>query len=119
MGKTLIFILLLGVLTIGFKKAITWFADNKNINIVPGTFVEMIAVIVFMFTYGSENTRDIIFMWVSVAVVLAITTYNFIKYGLKDGALASVAELGFSASAAFLLVCIFVARGSQKKRKRA
>ncbi len=118
MGKALIFVFLLIGLTAYFKKAAEWFVDNKNINIIPAALIEMVAVIVFMFTYGSEYTDEIIWMWVSVAVVIAVTIFNLIKYGLKDGALASLAELVFSISAAFLLACILVASGSKKKNKK-
>lgn len=73
----------------------------------------MVAVIVFMFTYGSKSTDEMIWMWVSIAVVLVVTIFNSIKYGLKDGALASLAELVFSISAAFLLTCILVSRNQK------
>lgn len=118
MGKALIFIILLIGLTAYFKKAAEWFIENKNINIIPAALIEMVAVIVFMFTYGSEYTDEIIWMWVSVSVVLAITIFNLVKCGLKDGALASLAELVFSISAAFLLAYILVASGSKKKSKK-
>lgn len=118
MGKALIFVLLLIGLTAFFKNAAEWFQDNKNINIIPAAFIEMIAVFVFMGTYGSEYTDEIIWMWVSVGIVLAVTIFNLIKYGVKDGALASLAELVFSASAAFLLACILISRNKKTKRKR-
>ena len=118
MEKALIFIFLLIGLTAGFKKAADWFQYNKNINIVPAAFIEMIAVIIFMFTYGSEYTDEIIWMWVSIAIVLAVTIFNLIRYGVKDGALASLAELAFSISAAFLLACILVSRNQKTKYKK-
>ena len=118
MGKVLLFLFLLLGLTAGFKKAADWFQYNKNINIVPAAFIEMIAVIIFMFTYGSEYTDEIIWMWVSIAIVLAVTIFNLIRHGVKDGALASLAELAFSISAAFLLVCILVSRSQKTKYKK-
>ena len=117
MGKALIFVFLLIGLTADFKKAADWFQYKKNINIVPAAFIEMIAVIVFMFTYGSQYTDEIVWMWLSVAIVLAVTVFNLVKYGVRDGALASLAELAFSISAAFLLACILVSRSQKTKRK--
>ena len=117
MGKALIFVLLLIGLTAFFKNAAEWFQDNKNINIVPAAFIEMIAVFVFMGTYGSEYTDEIIWMWVAVAIVLVITLFNLIKYGIKDGILASLAELVFSISAALLIACILVTSGKKTRKK--
>ena len=117
MTKALIFIIALIGLTACFKKASEWFDKNKGINILPGALVEMVAVIIFMFTYGSEYNNDVTWMWVSIAVVLAVTIFNLIRHGLKDGILASLAELVFSISAAFLLACILVTSGREKKNR--
>lgn len=115
MGKALIFVFGLIILTEIFKKVAEWFEKTKDINIIPASFIEMPFVVVFMVTCGSEYTNEIIWMWVSVAVVVAITIFNLIKYGIKDGALVSLAQLFFSISAAFLFVCIIVSRSSKKK----
>jgi len=117
MAKVLLIVLLLAGLTAGFRAVAEWFRDTKNINILPASLIEMVAVIVFAFTYGSKYTDEIIWMWVSVAVVLAVTVFNLIKYGLKDGILASIAELFFSVSSAFLLLCLLAARGGKSKGK--
>lgn len=117
MGKALIFVILLIGLTTFFKKAAEWFQDSKDINIIPAALIEMVAVFVFLGTYGSENTNEIIWMWVSVAIVIAITVFNLIKHGLKDGVLASLAELIFSISAAILVACIIVTSGKKTRKK--
>ncbi len=119
MAKALLVILLLIGLCAAFKKTAEWFKHTKNINIVPAAFIEMIAAIIFMFTYGSTYTDEIVWMWVSIAIVIAITIFNLIKHGLKDGLLASLAELIFSASAALLLLSYLVVRNERStKRKR-
>lgn len=117
MGKALIFVFLLIGLTAFFKKAAEWFQNNKNINIIPAALIEMVAVFVFLGTYGSEYADEIVWMWISVAIVLVITVFNLIKYGIKDGILVSLAELVFSVSAALLIACILVTSG-QKTRKK-
>lgn len=85
MGKALIFVFLLIGLTAFFKKVAEWFQNNKNINIIPAALIEMVAVFVFLGTYGSEYADEIVWMWISVAIVLVITVFNLIKYGIKDG----------------------------------
>ena len=117
MGKALIFVFLLIGLTAFFKKAAEWFQDNKNINIIPAALIEMIAVFVFLGTYGSEYTDEIVWMWISVAIVLVITVFNLIKYGVKDGILVSLAELVFSISATLLIACILVTSGKKTRKK--
>lgn len=116
--KIIVFVFLLIGLTAGFKKAADWFQYSKNINIVPAAFIEMIAVVIFMFTYGSRYTDEITWMWASVAIVIAVTVFNLIKHGVKDGLLASLAELAFCISVAFLLACILVSRSQKTKRKK-
>ena len=118
MGKALLVILLLIGLTGLFTKAANWFKYNKNINIVPASFIEMIAVIIFMFTYGSTYTDEIIWMWVSIAIVVTVTIFNLIKYGLKDGLLASIAELAFSSATALLLLSYLIVRSDNKTKKK-
>ena len=105
-------------LTAFFKKAAEWFQNNKNINIIPASLIEMVAVFIFLGTYGSEYTDEIIRMWVSVAIVVAITIFNLIKYGVKDGILVSLAELIFSISAAVLIAFILVASSKKSKVKK-
>ena len=117
MGKALIFVFLLIGLTAFFKKAAEWFQNNKNINIIPAALIEMVAVFVFLGTYGSEYADEIVWMWISVAIVLVITVFNLIKYGIKDGILVSLAELVFSISAALLIACILVASGKKTRKK--
>lgn len=85
MGKALIFVFLLIGLTAFFKKATEWFQNNKNINIIPAALIEMVAVFVFLGTHGSEYADEIVWMWISVAIVLVITVFNLIKYGIKVG----------------------------------
>lgn len=117
MGKALIFVFLLIGLTAFFKKAAEWFQNNKNINIIPSALIEMVAVFVFLGTYGSEYADEIVWMWISVAIVLVITVFNLIKYGIKDGILASLAELVFNISAALLIACILVTSGKKTRKK--
>lgn len=117
MGKALIFVFLLIGLTAFFKKAAEWFQNNKNINIIPAALIEMVAVFVFIGTYGSEYADEIVWMWISVAIVLVITVFNLIKHGIKDGILASLAELVFSISAALLIACILVTSGKKTRKK--
>lgn len=117
MGKALIFVFLLIGLTAFFKKAAEWFQNNKNINIIPAALIEMVAVFVFLGTYGSEYADEIVWMWISVAIVLVITVFNLIKHGIKDGILASLAELVFSISAALLIACILVTSGKKTRKK--
>lgn len=117
MGKALIFVFLLIGLTAFFKKVAEWFQNNKNINIIPAALIEMVAVFVFLGTYGSEYADEIVWMWISVAIVLVITVFNLIKYGIKDGILASLAELVFSISAALLIACILVTSGKKTRKK--
>lgn len=117
MGNALAFVFLLIVLTVLFKKTAEWFQDAKNINILPAALMEMAAVLVFLWTWGSQYTNDRIWMWAAVAVVAAITVFNWIQYGIKDGTLASLAELIFSISAALLVACILVTGGKKPRKK--
>ena len=117
MGKALIFVLLLIALTVLFKIVADWFQYNKNINIIPSTLIEMVAVIIFMFTFDSTSTSGLVWMWASVAMVIGITIFNLAQYGIKNGILVSLAELIFSVSAAFLIVCMIVASSSKKKSR--
>lgn len=116
--KALLFIFFLVGLTASFKKVAEWFQDTKSINIIPEALIEMVAVFIFICTYGSDYTDEIIWMWVSIAVVLIITAFNLARYGIKDGTLASFAELVFSVAAAFLLICIILARETKRKKRR-
>lgn len=118
MTKSLIFILILFGLTASFKKVADWFQNTKNINIIPASLIEMVAIIIFIFTYGSTYTNEVIWMWLSIAIILVIIILNLIKYGLKNGALASIAELAFCISAAFLLACILITRSQKSNDKR-
>ena len=118
MGKAILIILLLVGLCAAFRKVAEWFQDNKNINIVPAAFVEMIAAIIFMFTYGSTSTEEIVWMWIAVAIVVAVTIFNLIKYGLKDGILTSLAELVFSVAAALLILSYLVVRSERRTKRR-
>lgn len=118
MGKAILIILLLVGLCAAFRKAAEWFQENKNINIIPAAFIEMIAAIIFMFTYGSTYTDEIVWMWIAVAIIVAITIFNLIKYGLKDGILASLAELIFSAAAALLILSYLVVRSERRTKRR-
>ncbi len=78
----------------------------------------MVPVFLFVFNYGGKSTEEIIWVWVSVAIVLAVTLFNLIKYGLKNGLLASLAELIFSVAIVFALLGILVSRNQKTKRKK-
>lgn len=119
----LIFVFLLFGLTIAFKKAADWFRINKGINIVPAALIDTVAEMLFIFNYGTEQTKNNIWLGIAIAIVLAIVVFNLMNYGFKDGILTSLAEMIFSISAAFLIACILVAESQknaqkQKKRKR-
>ena len=109
--------LLLG-LTAAFKKVSEWFQDNKGMNIIPPALIDMVAVLIFMFHYEGEKTEDTIWICVAIAIVLVIIVFNFIRYGLKNGALASLAELVFSVSAAILVAFLIAASSQKRKRKK-
>ena len=118
MAIVMILIFLLIVLTAVFIKVAEWFQEIININIMPAALIDMIAGIVFILHYGNKDTKDIIWMCVAIAIVLVIIVFNLIKYGFGYGALASLAELVFSISAAFLVVCILIASSQNGKQKR-
>ncbi len=118
MGKALVFVVLLVILLAVIEKAVRWFQYTKHINIIPAAFVEMIAVILFAFNYGGESMEEIVWVCVSVAVVIAITVFNLIKYGVKNGILASGAELLFSIAIALAVLGILVSRSKKTKHKR-
>lgn len=113
----LILIPLLIGLTAVFSIVAEWFMENKNINIIPATVLNLIAGIIFMVNYGSEATINSIGMGAAVSIILVIIILNLNKYGLKTGVLASLAELVFSISAAFIIFIGLVA-GSQKGNKK-
>ncbi len=117
MGKVLVFVVLLVVLISTFQKVANWFQYTRNINIVPFAFVEMVSVFLFVFNYGGESTEEIIWVWVSVAIVLAVTLFNLIKYGLQNGLLASLTELVFSVAIVFAILGILVSRNQKTKRR--
>lgn len=112
------FILLLLGLTAVFAKVAEWFQENKKINITPVALIDVIAEIIFIVHYGSKDTRDIVWMCMAIVIIIVIVVFNLFKYGLKDGAFASLAELVFSISAAFLILCVFLASGQSGKKKR-
>lgn len=117
MGKALLFVfLLIGLLAV-FQKVASWFQDTQNINIIPFAFVEMISVFLFAFNYGGESTKEIIWVCVSIAIVVVITIFNLIKYGLKYGALASLAELLFSIAIVFAILGMLISRNQRTKHR--
>lgn len=117
MAIAILFILLLLGLTAVFAKAAEWFQENKK-NITPAALIDVIAEIIFILHYGSKETRDIVWMCVAIVIVIVIIAFNLFKYGLKDGVFASLVELVFSISAAFLILCAIVASGQNGKKKR-
>ena len=110
-------LLLFCFLGFGFIKAIEWFQNNKNINIIPATLIDVFAIIIFLWNYDGDHTKNLILMYTAIAVILIIIVFNLLSYGLKDGLLVSFAELIFSIPAALLIVLILVA-GSQKGNKK-
>ena len=120
MAIAIIFIFLLIGLICVFQQVVEWFEENKGINIIPAALIETIAGVIIMVNYGSSETKDIIWMWVAIAIVFIIIVFNLIRYRLKDGALASFAELVFSIPAAFLIICALIAstqKGNKKRKK--
>lgn len=109
--------LLIG-LTAVFSIVAEWFVENKKINIIPATVLNLIAGIIFMLNYGGATTINSLGMGAAVSIILAIIILNLNKYGLKTGALASLAELVFSISAAFIIFICLVAGGQNGKKKR-
>lgn len=110
-------LLLLCLLAFGFIKAIDWFQNNKNINIIPATLIDVFAIIIFLWNYEGDHTKNLLLMYTAIAVILIIIVFNLLRYGLKDGLLVSFAELIFSIPAALLIVLILYA-DSQKSNKR-
>ena len=120
MVGALLLLLLLCFLTFGFIKAIEWFQNNKNINIIPATLIDVFAIIIFIWNYEGNHTKNFILMYTAIAVILIIIVFNLLSYGLKDGLLVSFAELVFSIPAALLIVIIFLAeiqKGNKKRKK--
>lgn len=117
MAKVLIVIFLLVGLASVFEKVADWFLDAKNINIIPASVIETFAVIVFFITCDSRGENDL-WMWMSVSIIVIIAVFNLIKHGIKNGLLASLAELVFSVVAVFLLLCALASGSSKRKRKK-
>lgn len=123
----LLFIILLLGLTVVFSKAAEWFDQSKGINIVPASLVNMVAEIIFVYQYtNSENDAIKMNLWISIAIIILLTILimNLMKYGLKDGIFASLAEIVFSISAVIIIIGILLAlisqntsNGSRRKRK--
>lgn len=90
----------------------------KKINIIPLTMLELILVLIFVFTYGSTDTSEIILMWVSVILTVAIWIFDLIKHGIKDGLLASLAETVFSIAVAFLVIATILSVPDKKKKRK-
>lgn len=123
----LLFIILLLGLIVVFSKAAEWFEQSKGINIVPAALVNMVAEIILVYQYtNSENDAIKMNLWIGIAIIIFLTIIimNLMKYGLKDGILASLAEIVFSISAVIIIVGILLAvisqntsNGSRRKRK--
>ncbi len=118
MAIVLIFILVLLGLTAVFAKVAEWFQEHKNINIIPAALIDIIAVIIFCLHYEIEDTKDIIWLCVAIVIILVIIVFNMINYGFKNGIFASLAELVFSISATFLVVCVLAVSSQNGKQKR-
>lgn len=117
MGNVLIFLLILVGLLAAFQKVADWFENTRNINIVPASLVDIVAVAIFAFNFGSNEDSETVWICVSVAIVVAVTVMNLIQHGLKNGALASAAELIFSIAVVFVILGM-LASINQKKRKK-
>lgn len=115
----ILFVLLLVGLTAVFKTVAEWFLLNRNINIIPAALLDMTAAIIIIFNYGSETTKNRIAMYAAIVMILAIIVFNLMKYGLKYGIFASLAELIFAASATFLIVLILIAESQNSKNTRS
>lgn len=123
----LLFIILLLGLTVVFSKAADWFEQSKGINIVPAALIDTVGEIIFIYQYTNfENNEIKMNIWIGIAIIifLAIIIMNLMKYGLKDGILASLAEIVFSMSAVIIIIGILLAvisqnmpKGSRRKRK--
>lgn len=123
----LLFIILLLGLTVVFSKAAEWFDQSKGINIVPASLVNMVAEIILVYQYtNSENDAIKMNLWIGIAIIIFLTIIimNLMKYGLKDGIFASLAEIVFSISAVIIIIGILLAlisqntsNGSRRKRK--
>ncbi len=115
--EILLFVVLLLSLTGAFMKAADWFQDTKGINIVPAALIEMVSVVIFVFNYGKDETGNIIWLCVAIAIVLVVTIFNLMTYGAKHGALVSLAELLFSVSVVFLFLYMLLSNGARKSRR--
>ena len=118
MGTVLIVVILLLVLTATFNSVADWFEETKNIDILPVALIDVVAVIVFIFACVDKPSGANIWMGLSGAVVLGTVVYNMVQHGYKDGALASLAELVFSISAAFLIIFLLSGTNSKKDKKK-
>lgn len=110
---------LLAILTAVFKIVAMWFQLNRNINIIPAALLDMTAAIIILFNYDGESTKNMIALYAAIVMMLAIIVFNLMKYGLKYGILASMAEIVFAASAAILIVLILIAESQNSKNTRS
>lgn len=120
MVTAFLLLLLLCFLAFGFIKAIEWFQNNKNINIIPATLIDIFAIIIFLWNYEGDHTKNLILMYTAIAVIIIIIVFNFLAYGLKYGFLVSFAELIFGIPAALLIILSLysVSQKSNKRRKK-
>lgn len=110
---------LLAILTAVFKIVAMWFQLNRNINIIPAALLNMTAAIIILFNYDGKSTKNMIALYAAIAMILAIIVFNLMKYGLKYGILASMAEIIFAASAAFLIILILIVESENSKNTRS
>lgn len=119
MTNGILFALLLIGLTAVFNTVAEWFQTSRNINIIPAALLDMTAAIIIIFNYGNEATKNRVAMYAAIVMILAITIINLIKYGVKYGILASIAEIIFAASATFLIVLFLLAESQNSKNSRS
>lgn len=110
---------LLAILTAVFKIVAMWFQLNRNINIIPAALLNMTAAIIILFNYDGKSTKNMIALYAAIAMILAIIVFNLMKYRLKYGILASMAEIIFAASAAILIILILIVESQSSKNTRS
>ena len=110
---------LLAILTAVFKIVAMWFQLNRNINIIPAALLDMTAAIIILFNYDGKSTKNMIALYTAIVMILAIIVFNLMKHGLKYGFLASMAEIIFAASAAFLIILILIVESENSKNTRS
>lgn len=98
-----------------------WFQENKDINITPGCLMDVAGELALVFStcFRDDEPLKWIFLVVGLTIVLGLVVYNIRTYGVKDGALASLAELVFAAAAVIVILLVLTSASNKKKKKKS